>query len=180
MEVSRLRWPKTELVVAGQAFVEIPHLRGVPVATGDGSERVREWPNRAGILERGSAEDRVLWNPGLAPKPLHGNIQPVGGSELVDFDDRLVWFRGLLRRLAQLRGVSVPIEPEALCGIVLTRGKDRASLTDLAHRFPEAVSALPRRLAEFPGGVQLALTDYAWTMADQYAGDLGAVFGKEW
>ncbi|MGI9528591.1 MAG: hypothetical protein ACR2NG_02685 [Acidimicrobiia bacterium] len=148
-------------------------MRGVPV-TGEGigperAQRRRSWPNRAGILETGADTDTVDWYADLADPPPNGTVvrhrEPFGER----IDERIAWFRGLLKTLEQIRGVTAPITPEAPCGIVLTPGIPARGLAAAADRFPRAIDALPNRLAEFPGGIQLRVTPEAWLHADAYA-----------
>ena len=57
--------------------------------------------------------------------------------------------------------------PQALAAILLTpTGVDR---TAIPRHVEDAIEDVPRRLGEFPGGVQLRLTDRAWQHRQEYA-----------
>ena len=172
--ISRLRWDASAPESVDDAFIEVPHVRGVPIIDDElvasAPDRRRSWPNRAGILEQGSPVDVVDWQAELAPDPGEGRIVRHGGPTPSDFAERLTWFRRFLKSLVQVGGVSVPIEPEGLCGIVMTRGVggDRIAAARALH--PGSLTLLPRRLGEFPGGLQLKLTGEAWAQLEAYAG----------
>ena len=172
--VSRLRWDASAPQDVDAAGIEVPHVRGVPIVDDEllasTPDRRRSWPNRAGILEQGSPADVVDWQTELAPDPGEGRIVRHGGPTPSDFIERLAWFRRFLKSLVQVGGVSVPVEPEGLCGIVMTRGVggDRIAAAQALH--PGSLMLLPRRLGEFPGGLQLKLTGEAWAQPEAYAG----------
>ena len=174
MLVSRLAWSEPTATDSDTPTVELPHLRGRPIV-GDAKDpgaaaRHRWWPNRAGILETGTPADTVHWHTTLAPEPPDGVQVRHGKSHPADLDARLGWFRALLKTLVQTRGVDAPIPPEAACCIILTPGVESATLALGRDRFPGAIDYLPRRLGEFPGGLQLVMTDEAWRHAEAYAG----------
>lgn len=171
--VSRLAWNEATTEARPGHAVEVPHVRGVPVIGGgirpEGAKRRRSWPNRAGILETGAAADSVDWYADLADSPPNGKVVSHSAPFGDRIDDRVAWLRQLLKTLGQIRGVAVPIAPEAPCCIVLTPGVPAHRLAAAAHQFPGAIVALPERFAEFPGGIQLRVTPEAWLHADAYA-----------
>jgi hypothetical protein len=161
--VSRLGWHDETHVP------EVPHVRGVPVRVGHDDPVRWSWPNRLGVCESDREIDIVLWRSELAPRPDRGRIEQSDPS-IVDpttLSDRLRWFRSLLKRLDQHRGVSPLGAIDAPAAIVMTRAG--VPLDTRFGTLSGAVEPVPARLGEFPGGVQLALTDLAWRQRDQYA-----------
>ena len=135
------------------------------------ARRIREWPNRLGIAEHGGATDVVVWHRDLlARAPEASDVRCVGA--LVDPNDlaeRTRWFQKLLKRLEQIRGVTSYVQPEAPCGILLTPGITRGRLRSIPDAFAPGIASLEEVLPEFPGGLQLRLTDLGWARAQEYA-----------
>ncbi len=181
--VSRLAWSQPPTEVRSDSTVEVPHLRGVPVAghafSSDRASRRRSWPNRAGICETGAPSDTVDWHTDLAEAPPHGDIVRHGTSIPGGIDERTAWFLRMLKSLEQIRGVTSPIATEAPCGILLTPGVPAHRLAAAVRQFPGAIDVLPARLAEFPGGIQLRMTPEAWLHADAYAGTVREVLEEK-
>jgi len=171
--VSRLAWAEPSDLELHGTVAEVPHVRGVPMTSAaldpNDVTRRRCWPNRAGILERGGPADTVDWYADLAEEPPNGRSKVHRGPTPGDLAQRLTWFRTLLKSLSQIRGVTVPVRPEAPCGIVLTRGVAASTMVTGSQPFLGAIDVLPERLGEFPGGIQLVVTGEAWLHADAYA-----------
>lgn len=177
---SRLRWfdAPDDAVVP-----EIPHLAGHPVddAVPGDLVRVREWPNRLGVAEAPRPGDQVRWYPLLAERPPIGDVvalettgQASGGSTPADLEDRTAWLHRLVTRLSQGRGIGSAADVVAPCTVVLTPGVgDRRSWPD--HGWGNALATVPRRLAEFPGGLQLVVTDSVWARREEYADHVLAI-----
>lgn len=177
--VSRLAWTEPAGLGTAPPVVELPHLGGVPIASESlaqgATSRHRAWPNRAGILESGEPTDTVHWYSALAIEPPEGVVVTHGSSTPPDLDDQLAWLHELIKGLSQIRGVVAPIRPEALCCIILTPGIDSVALAPSINRFPGAIDAVPTHLGEFPGGLQLVVTEEAWRHPEAYAGTVRAV-----
>ena len=132
---------------------------------------MREWPNRLGILERFQPHDTVNWHRDLAPEPPHtGRILPHGNSPgAATLVERRRWLRSFVKRLEHTRGVSTYVRPDAPCAILLTPSVSGDLPADLAAEFGDAVQSLAGVLPEFPGGLQLRVTDHGWERASEYA-----------
>lgn len=167
--VSRLRWDRTP----NPHEVEVPHANGhsVPVAVGEGDTRVREWPNRLGILETGRADDRVRWHRDLTAIEPDGQwtCRPQSGPDEPEMAKRTKWFVKLLKRLEQTPGVTAHTVPEAPCAILLTPGIGIERLRHLDRSFSGEVQSLARILPEFAGGLQLRLSEAVWARRQEYA-----------
>lgn len=152
-------------------------MRGVPIdaIVPNGVMRIREWPNRLGVNEPSAPDDEVLWRPFLASRPRTGTERAVDltgrsvdPSPYDDLADRTRWMQGLVRTLSQYRGVMSAAEVIAPCAVVLTPGTAAGRCAD-APSFDGGLGPCPRRLGEFPGGIQLAVTDSVWARRDEYA-----------
>ena len=179
--VSRLRWFDLD----AHATVEIPHVRGLPVdsAVDVPAERVREWPNRLGHIEPASEGDRIHWYPELAARPpleaiafdLGGQPCDEGAPVSTDesIEERTRWLGSLIRSISQVRGVRAAAPVAGPCGIVLTP-TGLPPTFDVAQ-WGSALAPIPRRLGEFPGGIQLAVTPTVWSRREAYAEAVNAI-----
>lgn len=181
---SRLRW-----FDAGDesGAIEIPHLRGTPILDASLDTRVvrrREWPNRLGVCESGAGADSVRWYPELAPPPPTGRITELGidgqprqpdgaGQHSASHAARTEWLRNLVRSASQHRGVSVAGRVRGPACVLLTpRGApvpSPSAPTSVRSPWGLALGPVPAHLGEFPGGLQLAVTDIVWGRRDEYA-----------
>ena len=160
--VSRLGWHDAA------AAIEIPHVRGVPVITGNGEHVIeRSWPNRLGMLEHRG--DRIVWHSELAPVPEREADERIGVAIIAaaEFHERRHWFSKLLKRSTQHRGIMLAAPPEALAAILLTPAG--VGHTAIPGHVEDTIEDVPLRLGEFPGGIQLRLTDRAWQHRQEYA-----------
>lgn len=180
---SRLRWFDADDEAGA---IEVVHVRGVPViesvADRDAVRR-REWPNRLGMVERGTHDDDVRWYPELAERPPSGRVstydldgspcEAVDGIER-DLARRAAWLQTLVHGLTQHRGVSAAAPVSGTAGVLLT---PRGVTGIPAHGtgWGAALGPVPRRLAEFPGGLQVAVTDRVWSRRDEYAAAVSAI-----
>lgn len=152
-------------------------MGGIPVVdavTSSAAPRIREWPNRLGVLEDGETGDTVRWYPELAPPPTTGVVM---ASQLDGSPDsagerptsqRTQWLQSLVRSAEQTPGVRRIRTPIGAATILLTPGAGVAHM-DTGHPWGPALAAVPNRLGEFPGGLQLAVTDRVWEHRDEYA-----------
>lgn len=144
---------------------EIPHVRGLPIQIPlpEGHRAVREWPNRAGRLEPVLDGDIVRWDRGLAPPPpgdhVIGRGEPIDVATLVTMRQ---WFNRFIGSLEQIRHITRAAPCETPRAILLTPGNPTGET-------PLGVEPLPKRLAEFPGGIQITLYADAWHERDAYA-----------
>jgi hypothetical protein len=185
--ISRLRWVTTdghlrEVVDTDSSIValEVPHVAGQPIddVVPSHAVRIREWPNRLGILERGSEGDVVMWRTDLADEPPYGRVVAVGPRAGTVHTERLVEFRSIVARLCRLSGVDAAARPEALCCVLLTPGVDGPALESFAGATEGWAAPLPEYLGEFPGGVQLTFTASAWSRPSQYADAIERLIGE--
>lgn len=188
---SRLRWLDGPPHPADHEAVEIPHVRGHPVdeaAPGDVA-RVREWPNRLGVREEIRDGDIVAWYPQLATRPSRGIVLALDlagapaehGASTPGEDEighRTRWLRSLVRRLEQSPGYVTAAPIAAPCGIVLTPGVTASTVADARSWWP-AFDTCPSRLGEFPGGIQLAITEAAWSRREAYAEAVTAIIERQ-
>jgi hypothetical protein len=146
---------------------EIPHLRGLPVQVSlpRGAVTVTEWPNLAGRCEPSTENDVVRWCRPLASEPPTGSVVPygdvVGSEKIVEMGS---WLGKFARSLMQLPGVSIPTQSESPRIIVLTPRGVR-HVDDL----PNGITPVPRRLAEFAGGVILTMDHRTFDQRLEYA-----------
>lgn len=192
--VSRLRWTDHHAADA----IELPNVRGIPVdrAAPPTSIVVREWPNRLGICETARPGDVVRWYPDLADPPVHHDAEtidlipldltgrPRDPSLTADLALRTAWLRDIVGAAGQRPGFAVAHPVVAPCAIVLTPGAAPRPAVSEPGAVPSGtapfgtkpsgawgptLSAVPRRLAEYPGGVQLVVTASVWARRDAYA-----------
>ncbi|MEN8040569.1 MAG: hypothetical protein ABFR95_03610 [Actinomycetota bacterium] len=153
-------------------LIEVPHVRGVPIPIDlpDGFVHVVEWPNAAGVLEPAHAEAVISWDPELAPVPRQALYVAVSDApQAADIERRTAFLTSLTSRLAQLPGVVAPIRPDAPTTILLTHGVPDESLESVNRSFPGSIQRVRRELGEFPGGLQLVITDDVWALPEEYA-----------
>jgi hypothetical protein len=155
---------------------------------------VREWPNRLGIRESLRDDDTVAWYPGLAARPDRGTIVRVdltgalllgdhtaegpAGLDDHDIDVRTRWLRSLVHRIEQTPGHRSAAPIVSPCGIVLTPGRTAVRAAESAS-WGSAFEPCPNRLGEFPGGIQIAITEASWRRRDAYAGFVTAIIDQQ-
>ena len=189
--MSRLRWLDGPPHPAGTDAIEIPHVRGHPVddAIPNDLRRAREWPNRLGIREAVRDSDTVAWYPQLATRPDRGTIVALDLSgerarerrralDDDEIDRRTRWLGSLVRRLEQARDVRAAAPVVAPCCIVLAPGGSEVTAATVPG-WGAGLAACPARLGEFPGGIQLAITEAAWRQRDAYAATVTAIIEGE-
>ena len=168
-----MRWEETMTLVSERAHViELPHVRGVPIVPAgiDAGTRIREWPNICGHLEAGGREDIVAWRSDLAPRPEIGIVHDMTRrSASVDVGERRVAMRDLAKSLDQLEGVRLCCRGASAACVVLTGGVAADAIHAVTREYPGAIAPVPTRLAEFPGGINLAFVDSAWHRRREYA-----------
>lgn len=150
--------------------LETPHVRGVPIriTLAEGHRAVREWPNRAGRLEPFRDDDIVRWDRQLAPQPQAAHILGRGEPTAVETLSAMQpWFDRFIRSLEQIRRVIRATPSETPRAILLTP-------RDPNRELPRGVESLPKRLGEFPGGIQITLSPDSWHQRDAYAHDVRA------
>ncbi|KAA3636326.1 MAG: hypothetical protein DWP92_09675 [Armatimonadetes bacterium] len=148
--------------------LEIPHIRGIPVPIplAEDQRAVREWPNLAGRLEPLQAGHVVRWDRRLAPEPHSQEVLARGeATDVALLEEMQPWFDRFIRSLEQIRRVIRAAPSETPRAILLT---PRNPVGDL----PSGVEAVPRRLGEFPGGIQITLGPDSWQQRDAYADDV--------
>jgi hypothetical protein len=149
---------------------EIPHVRGLPVPLDVpvGSVQIREWPNIAGRLEPAGSADLVRWDRSLAPEPPTGTVVSYGVAPEPGYStEMLAWFAKFVRSLEQVPGVARAVKSETPRAIVLTP----CNLDDQSDR-PDGLVAVPRRLAEFPGGAIVTMRPNQWDHRSAYADEI--------
>lgn len=172
--VSRLLDPAFwNQVTAGRAVLEVPHVRcdPVPITVEPSVLRLRCWPNIGGRLERGSPSDLVAWFPSLAQRPDCGNLVPMTIQNSEQIPERVHFLGSLLKHLEQIRGVMGVCVPEAPRTIIYTPGVDPVRLSELQDSYPGSVAPTPSRLAEFPGGIRISITNDVWSRDEQFTSD---------
>lgn len=144
---------------------EIPHVRGVPIQMPlpGGHVAVREWPNRAGRLEPVHEGEIVRWDRSLALPPPTDHViargEPIDVATLAMMGQ---WFNRFIGSLEQIRHITRATPCETPRAILLTPREPRGET-------PSGVERLPKRLAEFPGGIQITLGLDAWHEREAYA-----------
>lgn len=180
--VSRLLDPdiREEITATGRTVVETPHIGCDPVLRplDTPAIRLRCWPNIGGCLERGAAEDLVVWDPSLALQPDRGIVLPTASEPGPRIIDRTHFLRLLLRRLRQLKGVVEACPPQAPRTIIYTPGFDPLDLTDITDRYPGSLTPTPARLAEFPGGLRITITDDVMDADVAFTRDIVSLVGR--
>jgi hypothetical protein len=91
-----------------------------------------------------------------------------------DLARRAAWLQSLVHSLTQHRGVSAAAPVCGTAGVLLTP-RDVASLPAHGTGWGAALAPVPRRLAEFPGGLQMAVTDRVWSRRDEYAAAVSTI-----
>ena len=175
---SRLRTSsfKTQMGFALLPSHEIPHVRCLPVESPVPKDAtvVREWPNLAGRLEPPAATDIVRWSIGSAPKPRVGVLVPRGdkvNSALLR--EMTKWMTSFARSLTQIAGVTLAAPSETpRCLILSPNGV--VGRTDL----PVGMRPVPERLAEFPGGIVLSMSERSFQRRKEYAEAVATIIGE--
>lgn len=161
-----------DLAAAGKHLIEVPHVRGVPVAIQlpEAAARILEWPNMLGILEPILPESFVRWDPALAPEPPSEHVIRMSGAATAeDLDVRSRILASVCRKLEQMRGVQCAIRPRSPLVVLLTPGLTEGALAGVQDRFPGSTSLVRRELGEFPGGLGIIATNELCDQPRQYA-----------
>ncbi len=178
--VSRLVDPDVwNELAAVRTVIEVPHIQcdPVPDTLTSPTLRLRCWPNIGGRLERGSSNDLVAWFPSLARRPDGGTVVPMTADRSDQITERIRFLDSLLKHLQQIRGVTGTCVPEAPRTILYTPGFDAARLSELNDLYPGSVAPSPLRLAEFPGGIRITITNDVWARDAAFTMDLTSLLG---
>lgn len=116
-------------------------------------------------------DDLVRWHRDLTAIEPDGvwTQNPESGADVNDLMHRTRWFVKLLKRLEQIPGATAYTKPQAPCGILLTPGIAPNRLDAIEPVFQNDVKPLAEILPEFPGGLQLRLSETGWARREEYA-----------